>query len=136
MTFEVFSKFVILYIFIKIIKMCNWKMLIIFSKPAETATYFSKHRVWSRFVMIVCVMAYVWYTSKNGKETSLAKQKDVLQNRGQSFPCDPDYLSEIEEFPGCKPKKCGRFVSDKLVTSTEANILLSIAKKGRLKLLI
>jgi hypothetical protein len=31
---------------------------------------------------------------------------------------------------GCVPKRCGRVVSDKLVSGTEADSLLSIAKRG------
>lgn len=31
---------------------------------------------------------------------------------------------------GCIPKRCGRVVSDKLVSGTEADALLSIAKRG------
>lgn len=75
-------------------------------------------------------MVYIWYTSKDGKETSLALQKDVLQQRGQSFKCDDDFAVEISQYPGCTPKKCGRYVSDKIVTATEADVLLNLGKKG------
>lgn len=75
-------------------------------------------------------MIYIWYTSKDGKETALATQKDVLQQRGQSFECDHDFNVEISQYPGCVPKKCGRYVSDKIVTANEAAILLNLAKKG------
>lgn len=74
---------------------------------------------------------YIWYTAKDGKETSLAKQKEVLQQRGQGFPCDAEYLEEIESFSGCVPTKCGRYVSDKLVTANEADVLLRIAQRGK-----
>jgi len=100
------------------------------SEKSEAARHFSHHRIWSRFVVILGVIVYIWYTAKSGKETNLARQKEVLQQRGQQFKCDDEYLEEIEDFPGCVPKKCGRFVSDKLVTANEANILLKIAKRG------
>ncbi|KAF2905385.1 hypothetical protein ILUMI_00790 [Ignelater luminosus] len=100
-----------------------------FKKP-ESIKNISRHRIWSRFVVILGVIVYIWYTAKDGKETSLAKQKEVLQQRGQSFPCDNEYLEEIESFSGCVPAKCGRHVSDKLVTANEADVLLKIAQRG------
>lgn len=90
---------------------------------------FPHQRVWSRGVLIVGVLVYVWYTS-GGKETSLAKYKEVLQHRGQKVECDDAYLEEIRQYAACVPKHCGRYVSDKLVTANEAEILLKIAKKG------
>lgn len=80
--------------------------------------------------MILGVLVYVWYTSKDGKQTALAKQKDILSIRGQAVDCDLKYLDEIKQFPGCIPRKCGRFVSDKLVTSNEVDTLLKVAKNG------
>lgn len=71
----------------------------------------------------------MWYTS-DGKETTLAKQKEIVDRRGQHFKCDKNYLDEIKQFPGCVPKKCGRYAFDKLVTAQETEILLNLAKKG------
>lgn len=75
------------------------------------------------------VLVYVWYTS-GGKETTLAKFKDILPHRGQKVDCDDAYLDEIKQFPSCAPAQCGRYVSDKLVTANEAETLLKIAKRG------
>lgn len=100
------------------------------SKKPEALKHFKHQRVWSRLVVIIGVIVYVWYSSKSGKETNLAKQKEILDQRGQAFECDEDFLEEIETFPGCVPKKCGRYVTDKLVTANEADILLKIAKRG------
>ncbi|XP_044270433.1 2-oxoglutarate and iron-dependent oxygenase domain-containing protein 3-like [Tribolium madens] len=91
---------------------------------------FPNQRIWSRGIVILGVLLYVWYTSKDGKEVSLAKQKDILPIRGQTVECDSKYLDEITQFPTCVPIKCGRFVSDKLVTINEAETLLNVAKKG------
>lgn len=79
--------------------------------------------------MILAVMVYVWYTSKT-KETVLGKQKDLINQRGQAFECDESYLDEVSSFEGCRPTKCGRYISDKLVTASEAEILLRIANQG------
>ena len=53
-----------------------------------------------------------------------------MVNRGQKFECSNDYRSELSKFPGCVPEKCGRLVTDKLITSSEADTLLKIAKSG------
>ncbi|KAK4877483.1 hypothetical protein RN001_009989 [Aquatica leii] len=95
-----------------------------------TPSFYSKQRIWSRFVVVAGVIVYIWYTSKDGKETSLGRQKEILQQRGQAFQCDSDYLEEINSFPSCIPKKCGRYISDKIVTINDVDILLKIAKRG------
>lgn len=91
---------------------------------------FPSQRIWSRGIVIFGVLMYVWYTSKDGKEISLAKQKDILPTRGQSVDCDSKYLDEIKQYPSCVPVKCGRYVTDKLVTVNEAQTLLNVAKRG------
>lgn len=94
------------------------------------AVSFPYQRVWSRCIMIFGVLLIVWYNSKQGKEVSLAKQKDVLVSRSQSFDCSADYRAELETYPGCVPEKCGRIVTDKLVSATEVDVLLKLAKNG------
>ncbi|RZC35993.1 2-oxoglutarate and iron-dependent oxygenase domain-containing protein 3-like, partial [Asbolus verrucosus] len=91
---------------------------------------FPSQRVWSRGIIILGILIYVWYTSKDGKEISLARQKDVVSIRSQTLDCDSKYLEEIKQFPGCVPVKCGRYVSDKLVTINEVEALLNVAKRG------
>lgn len=91
---------------------------------------FPYQKVWSRSVLILCVLAVVWYNSKRGKEISLAKQKDVLVSRTQHVECSPEYNSELTAFPGCVPERCGRVISDKLVSNTETDVLLKIATNG------
>lgn len=72
----------------------------------------------------------VWYNSTSGKEVALARQKDILVHRGQNVDCAPDYKAEIAKFSGCMPEKCGRVVTDKLVSATETDTLLKIAQSG------
>lgn len=91
---------------------------------------FPHQRVWSRGIIIVGVMIYIWYFSKVSKETVLASQKDTLQNRGQQFDCDAAYLTDINKFHNCIPKRCGRYVTDVLLLSSEARKLLEMAKTG------
>jgi hypothetical protein len=73
-------------------------------------------------------MLVVWYNSRNGREIILARQRDVLLNRTLNVECSDDYKSELDKFLGCVPEKCGRVVSDKLVSASEADILLRFAK--------
>lgn len=103
---------------------------ILFHRKFGPLPKFSTQRVWSRGVIIAGLMIYIWYTSKDGKETALATQKDILQQRGQSFQCDEEFKVEISQYPGCLPKKCGRYVSDRIVTTNEVDVLLHLAKKG------
>lgn len=91
---------------------------------------FPGQRVWSRGILILGVLLYVWYTSKDTKETLLAKQNEIHQRRSQNIECSTDFLEEIRQYPGCVPKKCGRFVSDKVITSNEADALLRLAQRG------
>ncbi|XP_014215722.1 2-oxoglutarate and iron-dependent oxygenase domain-containing protein 3-like [Copidosoma floridanum] len=89
---------------------------------------FSYQKVWTRCVLILAIMFIVWYQGKNGKEIFLAKQKQVLINRSVNVECSNDYRNEMEKFPGCVPKKCGRVVSDKLVSGSEVDVLLKLAE--------
>lgn len=91
---------------------------------------FPYQRIWSRCVLILGVLLIVWYNSRQGKEVSLAKQKDTLVSRTQNVECSVDYRDELEQYPGCTPEKCGRIVTDKLVSTTEVDILLKLAKSG------
>lgn len=91
---------------------------------------FPHQRVWSRCVLIVGVLLIVWYNSRQGKEISLAKQKDVLVSRTQNIDCSADYKDEVKKYPGCISEKCGRVVTDKLISTSEIDILLKLAKSG------
>lgn len=91
---------------------------------------FPYQRVWSRSILIFGVLFVVWYNSSNGKEIPLARKKDILVNRGQNLECSKDYKTELHKFSGCVPEKCKRIVTDKLVSASETDTLLRIAKNG------
>ncbi|XP_034937435.1 2-oxoglutarate and iron-dependent oxygenase domain-containing protein 3-like [Chelonus insularis] len=90
---------------------------------------FPYQKVWSRSILIFGVLIIVWYNSKRGKETVFAGQKEIL-TRTQSLECALDYKTELEKYPECVPEKCGRVVTDKLVSATETDVLLKIAVNG------
>ncbi|KYN32227.1 hypothetical protein ALC56_13605 [Trachymyrmex septentrionalis] len=104
------------------------------SKPVELkygpTVSFPYQRVWSRCVLILGVLLIVWCNNRQGKEVCLAKQKDILVSRTQNVDCSMDYKDELEKYSGCVPKKCGRVITDKLVSTTEADVLLKLAKSG------
>ncbi|XP_022904094.2 2-oxoglutarate and iron-dependent oxygenase domain-containing protein 3-like [Onthophagus taurus] len=91
---------------------------------------FPHQRVWSRLVLVIGIMIYVYYYSTKVKVVTFARQGEILEQRGHNFQCDVDFEEDLVNFPECTPGACGRFVSDKIVTSTEAEILLKLAKKG------
>ncbi|EZA60542.1 hypothetical protein DMN91_009584 [Ooceraea biroi] len=91
---------------------------------------FPYQRVWSRCVLILGVLLIVWYNTRQGKEVSLAKQRDVLVSRTQNVDCSVDYKDELEKYPGCAPETCGRVVTDKLASTTEVDVLLKLARSG------
>ncbi|XP_012270421.1 2-oxoglutarate and iron-dependent oxygenase domain-containing protein 3-like [Orussus abietinus] len=95
--------------------------------PSVTFPY---QRVWCRCILLLGVLFVVWYNSKNGKEVSLARQKDILLSRSQNVQCSDDFKAELEKFQGCTPEKCKRVVSDKLVSAAESDVLLKIAING------
>ncbi|XP_076656248.1 2-oxoglutarate and iron-dependent oxygenase domain-containing protein 3 [Halictus rubicundus] len=95
--------------------------------PSVTFPY---QRVWSRCALILAVLFIVWYNGKQGKEVNFAKQKEVLLSRTQYLDCSNDYKTEANKYPECTPEKCGRIVTDKLVSSAETDVLLRIATNG------
>lgn len=91
---------------------------------------FPYQKVWSRSIVILAILFIVWYNSKDGKEISLALQKDILISRQQNVECSDSYKGEMDKFPGCMPEKCARIVTDKLVSATETDVLLKLAING------
>lgn len=115
--------------YFKIIKYYTIKN-ILFCRKYGSSIRFPYQRVWSRFALIFPVLFIVWYSSKQGKEIYLAKQKEILLSRTLDIECSSDYEAETNKYPECVPEKCGRIVMDKLVLSTESDILLKIAVNG------
>lgn len=59
----------------------------------------------------------------------LAHRSEILPGRFIEVPCSEDYDSH-RRFEGCSPRKCGRGVSDAIITRDEARRIRSIAEKG------
>ncbi|XP_008050307.1 2-oxoglutarate and iron-dependent oxygenase domain-containing protein 3 [Carlito syrichta] len=65
----------------------------------------------------------------DGVAEVLAHRSEVLVGRFIEVPCSEDYNSH-RRFEGCTPRKCGRGVSDVVITREEAERIRGIAEKG------
>lgn len=102
----------------------------IFNCRKKPAARLTSYRIWTRLVIVAAVLVIAYFTSNKDKERKFATRRETIIFRAQNVDCSPDYLSEIAGFKTCIPNKCGRFVSDSLVTEQEANQLLELAIKG------
>lgn len=90
----------------------------------------TSYRVWTRLIIIGAVLIIAYFTSNKDKERKFATRRETIILRAQDLDCSPDYLNEITQFDACVPNKCGRFVTDSLVTPQEVNALIGLAKRG------
>ncbi|XP_018881941.1 2-oxoglutarate and iron-dependent oxygenase domain-containing protein 3 isoform X2 [Gorilla gorilla gorilla] len=65
----------------------------------------------------------------DGVAEVLARRGEVVAGRFIEVPCSEDYDSH-RRFEGCTPRKCGRGVTDVVITREEAERIRSIAEKG------
>lgn len=84
----------------------------------------------SRIVVISSLLIVVYFSSKDDKLKTFAKQSELLPGKGRVVECSAEYLKEIDNFEGCYPRECKRYISDKVISAREADDLLAIAKKG------
>uniref|UniRef100_A0A3B5KT14 2-oxoglutarate and iron dependent oxygenase domain containing 3 n=1 Tax=Xiphophorus couchianus TaxID=32473 RepID=A0A3B5KT14_9TELE len=78
------------------------------------------------------VAAWLYLASLDGDITeTLASQREMIlpQPRVYSVQCSEDY-ENYKRYPGCTPQKCGRAVTDGVVTSEEAQALRRLAERG------
>ncbi|NXH42781.1 OGFD3 protein, partial [Dicaeum eximium] len=65
----------------------------------------------------------------DGVTEVLAHRSDNLQDKFIEIPCSEDYDSH-KRFAGCTPRKCGRGVTDAVITREEAERIRRIAERG------
>ncbi|XP_030143247.4 2-oxoglutarate and iron-dependent oxygenase domain-containing protein 3 isoform X2 [Taeniopygia guttata] len=65
----------------------------------------------------------------DGVTEVLAHRSDHLQDKFVQVPCSEDYESH-QRFAGCTPRKCGRGVTDAVITREEAERIRRIAERG------
>uniref|UniRef100_A0A3B5ADT9 2-oxoglutarate and iron dependent oxygenase domain containing 3 n=1 Tax=Stegastes partitus TaxID=144197 RepID=A0A3B5ADT9_9TELE len=80
-----------------------------------------------------CVVAmWLYVTSLDSDITeTLVSQRELVspQPRVYSVQCSEDY-ENYKRYPGCTPQKCGRAVTDAVVTREEAQVLRRLAERG------
>lgn len=91
---------------------------------------FKHQRIWSRIVVLIGLVIYIWYFATRSKMSNLGFQKERYDLRGHVVICSSDYEQELSTYPQCFPKHCGRYISDKIITDNEVDILLKLAKEG------
>lgn len=106
----------------------NTSLFYLFSKRPESKL--SSYRIWTRLVIVAAVLIIGYFTSNKEKERKFALRRETIIFRAQDLDCSAEYLKELNNFKDCIPKKCGRYVSDSLVHSSEAELLLDLAKRG------
>ncbi|XP_018422487.1 PREDICTED: 2-oxoglutarate and iron-dependent oxygenase domain-containing protein 3 [Nanorana parkeri] len=80
-------------------------------------------------LLAVSVFLFVWdYPGGDGMEV-LAPQRETIQHKFFPIPCSQDYENH-KRFSGCTPLKCGRAVTDNVISQREAKRLLRIAEAG------
>lgn len=93
---------------------------------------FSTRRIVVRVGMSVALLAALYVPAwwKSGSVRTFASRDEVLAIKSQTVECSKDYVNDRRLFKDCAPQKCGRVVSDSVVTAEESDALLNLAKRG------
>lgn len=76
------------------------------------------------------LVSWMYYTWTDDRTQTLVSRGELLtQARVFTVDCSEDY-KKYKVFPGCTPTKCGRAVSDNVVTLEEARKLRRLAEQG------
>uniref|UniRef100_A0A8C0ED05 2-oxoglutarate and iron dependent oxygenase domain containing 3 n=1 Tax=Bubo bubo TaxID=30461 RepID=A0A8C0ED05_BUBBB len=68
------------------------------------------------------LLSWSYLSAEDGVTEVLARHSENLQDKFIEIPCSEDYDSH-KRFEGCTPRKCGRGVTDVVITREEASIL-------------
>ncbi|XP_021493126.1 2-oxoglutarate and iron-dependent oxygenase domain-containing protein 3 isoform X1 [Meriones unguiculatus] len=82
-------------------------------------------------VSLAVVMFLLWSSLQVEDDVAevVARRGEVLEGRFIEVPCSEDYDGH-RRFEGCTPRKCGRGVTDMVITREEAEQIRRIAEKG------
>ncbi|KAM6049689.1 2-oxoglutarate and iron-dependent oxygenase domain-containing protein 3 isoform 4-T4 [Theristicus caerulescens] len=70
------------------------------------------------------VLSWSYLSAEDGVTEVLARHSESLQDKFVEIPCSEDYDSH-KRFEGCTPRKCGRGVTDAVITREEAERIRS-----------
>nr|XP_048673214.1 2-oxoglutarate and iron-dependent oxygenase domain-containing protein 3 isoform X2 [Caretta caretta] len=79
--------------------------------------------------VLVSLLSWSYLVSEDGVAEVLAHFSESLQDRFIEVPCSEDYDSH-KRFEGCTPRKCGRGITDAVITREEAERIRRIAERG------
>lgn len=84
-------------------------------------------------VVSLCAAAVWLYVASLDSEITetLVRQGELVspEPRVYSVQCSEDY-ENYKRYPGCTPQKCGRAITDGVVTREEAQLLMRLAERG------
>ncbi|CAG7822700.1 unnamed protein product [Allacma fusca] len=83
----------------------------------------TKHRLFSRAALILGLMTVIYFTS--GKKEEVFADTKTLKVKSMDTVCSPDISKNA-----CQVKKCGRLVTDALVTGEEVYALIDLSRRG------
>ncbi|ELW68177.1 hypothetical protein TREES_T100007376, partial [Tupaia chinensis] len=92
-------------------------------------------RTWLRAVglgsglVVAALLLWSSLGAEDGVTEVLARRGEVLVGRFIEVPCSEDYDSH-RRYEGCTPRRCGRGVTDTVITREDAERIRSIAEKG------
>ncbi|XP_053766891.1 2-oxoglutarate and iron-dependent oxygenase domain-containing protein 3 [Desmodus rotundus] len=107
-------------------------------RPNSMKTARAPREVWSTWlratILGTCatLAALLFWGSLGGDDgvtEVLAHRSEVLSDRFIEVPCSEDYNSH-RRFEGCSPTRCGRGITDTVITRDEARRIRSVAEKG------
>ncbi|XP_068007515.1 2-oxoglutarate and iron-dependent oxygenase domain-containing protein 3 isoform X2 [Melanerpes formicivorus] len=75
------------------------------------------------------LLSWSYLSAEDGVTEVLAHHSENLQNKFIEIPCSEDYDNQ-KRFEGCTPRKCGRGVTDAVITKEEAERIRRIAERG------
>ncbi|GAB6026688.1 hypothetical protein CHUAL_013199 [Chamberlinius hualienensis] len=90
-----------------------------------------KHILRRVFILLLAfVGAYITASNHGDGISTFVESKNSVSRRSFEVPCSQDYDKEKQTWPNCVPKRCGRVVTDELISSEDADHMLKIAQKG------
>uniref|UniRef100_A0A0K8R6H5 Putative prolyl 4-hydroxylase alpha subunit logues n=1 Tax=Ixodes ricinus TaxID=34613 RepID=A0A0K8R6H5_IXORI len=102
-------------------------------EPFTKTPIVSTRRIVTRAALSLALVGVLYISAKWKHQSASASLAGVAENltlRSQAVPCSEDYVEERRLFSECAPRKCGRVVSDSVVTANEVLVLLRIAQRG------
>ncbi|XP_018089438.1 uncharacterized protein LOC100158404 isoform X2 [Xenopus laevis] len=95
----------------------RWKSLLIWGVFGVTLGLVSGYFLWGDLI------------TDNSVTEVLAAQRDTVEHRFFQVPCSQDYES-LKHFEACTPRKCGRAMTDSVITLQEAQKMRRLAEAG------